>query len=100
MGIIFLIIFIVVLLATTVLLSGAETAITAASKNKIYSIQKQNQKINIKRIMQLKQMMGQTISTILIGNTIVNVVIASIFTAIFIEIFGDTGVAYSVLSPE
>lgn len=95
MGIIFLIIFIVVLLATTVLLSGAETAITAASKNKIYSIQKQNQKINIKRIMQLKQMMGQTISTILIGNTIVNVVIASIFTAIFIEIFGDTGVAYS-----
>lgn len=79
-----------VLLLCSAFFSGSETAITAASRARIYALASQGDS----RAAQVEKMHGQmerVISMILLGNTFVNNFAASITTLIFAAYFGTEG---------
>lgn len=72
--------------------SGSETALTSLSKVDIANMRLENEK-NAEIVQKLKKNMDRTITTILIGNNLVNVLASSIATKISLDLVGDVGVA-------
>ncbi len=70
--------------------SGSETALTSASKVKLRN-QAQNDGVKIDRSLKMMKNFDQTLSTLLIGNNIVNIAMATIATKIATDMFGDSG---------
>ena len=90
---IILIIILVFLIILSGLFSASETALMALSKSKIKM--KKMQDSNIKGFDELKNLIDDSnklLSTILIGNNIVNIGASSIATSLFMDMFGVTGV--------
>lgn len=87
MQIIFLLI-ILILLLTSGLFSAAETAITASAPGKIQKILLQKPK-NAKLVSQILKQKEQVISSLLIGNSILNTICISFATGVFIDLLGD-----------
>ncbi len=79
--------------------SGSETALTALNKIDISKMKKNNEK-NADKIEYLKQNMDRTITTILIGNNIVNVAAPTLVTVMVKDLFGNwaVGIASGVLT--
>lgn len=89
-------IFLLLLLVVAAFFSMSETAITAASKAKLHFLSKKGSK-EASIVQRLQEDMGRVIGTLLMGNTLVNVLLSSLATGIFYEIFGEAGVVYSAL---
>lgn len=70
--------------------SATETALTGVNKLRLRSLA-ENNSIKAKRSLKMTESFDQTLSTILIGNNIVNIGMATVSTQIALEIFGNGG---------
>ncbi len=79
-----------VLLGCSAFFSGSETAITAASRARIYALSAQGDR-RAARVERLHGQMERVIATILLGNTFVNNFAAALTAVIFATYFGSSG---------
>src|SRR5690349_14251876 len=86
-----------VLLGCSGFFSGSETAITAASRARIYALSAQGDR-NAGKVEKLQDQMERVIATVLLGNTFVNAAAAAITTVLFAEYFEEAGGAVPLLA--
>jgi putative hemolysin len=80
-----------VLFALSALFSGSETAITALSKARLRKLKEDR----VKGAETLERLLANTprlLSTIILGNTLVNIIAASVATEVAIRVYGSYGV--------
>ncbi len=84
----------ILLLGALLLLSGyfsaSETAITSVNKVRLRN-QAETNNVKAKRSLKMAENFDQSLSTILIGNNIVNIAMATIATKIATDLFGNNG---------
>ncbi len=83
---------IVVLLCMSAFFSGSETALTAASRSKLKA-QADKGSRGAETAMRVTEDSERMIGALLLGNNIVNILSASLATALLTRMFGDSGVA-------
>lgn len=90
---------IVVLIIFSAFFSSAETALTTVNKVRLKSLEEQGNK-SAKRVLKILENYGKMLSTILIGNNIVNLSASSLMTTLAIDVFGNyaVGIATGVLT--
>jgi len=71
--------------------SGSEVALISMTRAKARTLDNEN-RVGSHALMKLKESPEHLLTTILIGNTVVNIGAASVATAIAIKVFGDVGV--------
>ncbi|MEM8693074.1 MAG: HlyC/CorC family transporter [Pseudomonadota bacterium] len=76
--------------------SGSETALTAASRGKLRS-QADKGSRGAERALTITEDNERLIGSVLLGNNLVNILAASLATAIFTRAFGESGVALATL---
>ena len=77
--------------------SGSETALTAASRARMLTLEHNGDE----RAGVVQRLIGRRdrlIGALLIGNNLANILASSIATSIFLDLFGDAGVAYATLA--
>ncbi len=84
------------LLVLSAFFSGSETALTAASRGKLRT-QADKGDAGAGRALRLTDDSERLIGSILLGNNVVNILAASLATALFTRAFGDSGVALATL---
>ncbi len=87
---------ILLLLVISGLFSGSETALTASSRGKLKA-QADKGETGAQRALTLTDDSERMIGAILLGNNLVNILAASLATALFTRLFGDSGVALATL---
>ncbi|MBS5777011.1 MAG: hemolysin family protein [Finegoldia magna] len=90
------IIALVFLVTMSAVFSSSETAITSVSKIKVRQLDQKDNK-NAHLLKKLHDNMQATISTILIGNNIVNIAASSIATILFTKYFNENGAVVSTV---
>lgn len=92
-------IIIVILIACSAFFSSAETALTTVNKVRLKSLEEQGNK-QAKKVLQILENYGKMLSTILIGNNIVNIAVSSLVTTFTIDLFGNVavGIASGILT--
>lgn len=88
---------ILVLLVVSAFFSGSETALTAASRGKLRA-QADKGSHGAARAMEVTEDSERMIGALLLGNNIVNILSASLATALLTRLFGDSGVALATLA--
>ena len=93
-----LILVIIFLLIISAFFSGSETALTAASRPKMYQLEKENN-LRAKIVNFLRNKKERLIGTLLLGNNLVNTLATAIATSFFINLLGDNqkGILYSTI---
>ena len=93
-----LILVIIFLLIISAFFSGSETALTAASRPKMYQLEKENN-LRAKIVNFLKNKKERLIGTLLLGNNLVNTLATAIATSFFINLLRDNekGILYSTI---
>ncbi|MBT4878456.1 MAG: DUF21 domain-containing protein [Alphaproteobacteria bacterium] len=89
-----LIIFLLIILSA--FFSSSETALTALSRAKIHKLMQKGNKRAL-YVHQLREKKENLLSTILIGNNLVNTMGSALATMIFINYFGQKGVIYATI---
>ncbi|MDU7560074.1 MAG: hemolysin family protein, partial [Finegoldia magna] len=84
------------LVTMSAVFSSSETAITSVSKIKVRQLDQKDNK-NAHLLKKLHDNMQATISTILIGNNIVNIAASSIATILFTKYFNENGAVVSTV---
>ncbi|OIO35378.1 MAG: hypothetical protein AUJ74_06445 [Candidatus Omnitrophica bacterium CG1_02_44_16] len=84
----------VILLAFSAFFSGAETALFSLDSIKLRRIAQAGKSTSL--ILKLLENSMKCLTTILFGNTIVNIVISAIITSLLIDFFGNNGVSISI----
>ncbi len=84
------------LLVFSAFFSGSETALTAASRGKLRAMADKGSRGAI-RALRITEDTERLIGAVLLGNNLVNIMAASLATALFTRIFGDSGVALATL---
>jgi len=87
---------IALLLLLSAFFSGSETALTAASRGKLRA-QGDKGNMGAKRALEVTEDPERLIGAVLLGNNLVNILAASLATALFTRLFGDSGVALATL---
>ena len=87
----------IALLGISAYFSACETAMTGASRARIYALSAQGNRRAL-RVEKMHEHMERVISTILFSNTFVNSVAASITTLVFTSFFGSSGTMAVVAS--
>jgi Mg2+/Co2+ transporter CorB len=88
---------ILLLLVMSAFFSGSETALTAASRGKLKA-QADKGSRGAGQAMQVTEDRERMIGSLLLGNNIVNILAASLATALLTRMFGDTGVAIATFA--
>ena len=83
-----------VMLIMSAFFSAAETAFSSLNRIRIKNLAKNGEKRAIV-VMKLSEKYDHLLSTILIGNNIVNIASASIATVLFVKLYGNAGVTIS-----
>ena len=89
------VLYILLLVIISAVLSGSETSLTSVRRSKIYKLANKGDK-NALRVLKLIEK-NDLISSILVGNNFVNILASALATAILIKIYGDEGVIYSTI---
>lgn len=76
--------------------SGSETALTAASRGKLKTKAEKGSK-GAERALDITEDSERLIGAVLLGNNLVNILAASLATALFTRLFGESGVALATL---
>ncbi|MEQ8434107.1 MAG: HlyC/CorC family transporter [Oceanicaulis sp.] len=84
------------LLACSGFFSGSETALTATSKARMLTLEKEKDK-RARRVNHLIADRESLIGAILLGNNLVNILAASLASAMFLAMFGEAGVPIATL---
>ncbi len=87
---------IVALLVLSAFFSGSETALTAASRGKLRT-QADKGNRGAERALTITEDNERLIGSVLLGNNLVNILAASLATALFTRAFGESGVALATL---
>lgn len=87
---------IIALLMLSAFFSGSEIAFVSANNLKLRQMQKNDNK-KADRVIHIQENFESALTTILIGNNLVNIAASSISTLIIIDILGDKGVFFSTL---
>ena len=88
---------IVLLLVCSAFFSGSETALTAASRARLHSLeQRGNRRAALVNSMRLH--MERVIGAILLGNNLVNITASALATSALISLFGENGVIYATVA--
>lgn len=85
------------LIVLSAIFSCCETSITAVSRAKIHRLIREGNK-KAKKIDKLLKKKDRVISSLLLGNNIVNILASALATSIFIKIFGETGLLYATIA--
>lgn len=76
--------------------SGSETALTASSRARMHTLEKQGDE-RAKLVNRLLTARERLIGGILIGNNVVNTLAASLTTGILLTVFGEVGIVYATI---
>lgn len=88
---------ILALLGLSAFFSGSETALTAASRSRMHTLENNgDERASI--VTELIERKDRLIGALLIGNNLVNILASSLTTSIFLGLFGDSGVAIATLA--
>ncbi len=87
---------IVLLLFCSAFFSGAETALTAASRPLMHQ-REQSGDAGARIVNMLRERTDRLIGAILLGNNLVNILASALATSALIAMFGETGVVYATL---
>ncbi len=87
---------ILLLLVFSAFFSGSETALTAASRGKLRALADKGSQ-GAARALKITEDNERLIGSVLLGNNIVNILAASLATAMFTRLFGESGVALATL---
>ena len=87
---------ILALLVFSAFFSGSETALTAASRPRMHTLEQQGDH-RASLVNQLFARKERLIGAILLGNNLVNIMASALATSILIRVFGEAGVAYATL---
>ncbi len=88
------IIAILFLLCCSAFFSGAESALTAASRPRLHALARQgNRRAGV--VNELRAHMEQVIAAILLYNNLVNIAASALATGVMISLFGAAGIAYA-----
>ncbi|MBV1895990.1 MAG: HlyC/CorC family transporter [Rhodobacteraceae bacterium] len=87
---------IVLLLVVSAFFSGSETALTAASRSKLRHRADKGSR-GAQRALKITEDNERLIGSVLLGNNLVNILAASLATAMFTRTFGESGVALATL---
>lgn len=90
------IITIIVLVMISAYFSATETAFTSINRIKIKNMAGDGD-ARAKRVLKLSDNYDKLLSTILIGNNIVNIAMTAVATVLFIDIYGDMGATLSTI---
>jgi Mg2+/Co2+ transporter CorB len=82
------------LLIISAVLSGSETALTATSRARMHQLKRKGNR-RARMVEKLTDRKEHLLSTILLGNNLVNILASALATSALIGIFGDAGVAYA-----
>ena len=97
----YLVIILIVLLCFSAFFSAVETAFSSVNKIRIKNIAKANDKLSKKarKVYQISHNFNQILATVLISNNIVNIIITSLTTYLFVTIFnlGRSGLLLSTI---
>ena len=80
------IIYIIILIIISGMFSGSETSVTSVNRSKIHKLANKGDK-RAKKLLNLIDKKNDLISSILVGNNIVNILASVLATAILIEYF-------------
>ena len=86
-----------VLIVFSAFFSGSETALTAASRARMHSMEKNGDK-RAATVNALIAKRDRLIGAILIGNNLVNILASVLATSVFLELFGDSGLALATVA--
>ena len=87
---------VLILLMMSGFFSGSETALTAASRARMHSLEKEG-KGGAKRVNKLIANQEGLIGSILLGNNLVNILATSIATSYLLKVVGESGVAVATM---
>src|SRR5690554_1323143 len=87
---------ILLLLVLSGLFSGSETALTAASRGKLRARADKGDK-GAETALAITEDNERLIGSVLLGNNLVNILAASLATALFTRLFGESGVVLATL---
>jgi Mg2+/Co2+ transporter CorB len=88
---------ILALIAVSGFFSGSETALTAASRARMHSLQTSGD-ARAGTVNTLIERKDRLIGALLIGNNLVNILASALATSVLLSIFGDSGVAVATLT--
>jgi Mg2+/Co2+ transporter CorB len=92
----FSIVAILVLLVLSAFFSGSETALTAASRVRLKTREKEGDK-RAELTNKIREKKDRMIGALLLGNNLVNIMASAIATSVLIKLFGESGVIYATL---
>ena len=92
----FSLIFIFFLLILSAFFSGSETALTAASRVRLLSREKEGNK-RAALVNRMRMNKDRMIGALLLGNNLVNILSSAVATGVLIKVFGDAGVVYATI---
>lgn len=84
------------LLMLSAFFSASETALTAASRARLHTMESEGSE-RAKLVNRLLSAPERIIGTVLLGNNLVNILASSLTTSALIGLFGDTGVVYATV---
>jgi len=85
-----------ILLILSGFFSGSETALTATSRARMHTLERDGSK-RAGIVNTLITTRERLIGAILLGNNLVNILASAIATSVFLELFGEAGVVYATL---
>ncbi|RFC62918.1 HlyC/CorC family transporter [Fulvimarina endophytica] len=97
LGLWILLAFVIVLICFSAFFSGSETALTAVSRARLMSYEK-NGDVRATLVQKLIEKNDRLIGALLIGNNLVNILASSLATTAFLGIFGQSGVVYATIA--
>ncbi|MFZ1815171.1 MAG: HlyC/CorC family transporter [Rhizobiaceae bacterium] len=92
----FLLAIVILLIILSAFFSGSETALTAASRARMHSLEK-NGDSRAALVNRLIARKDRLIGALLIGNNLVNILASVLATKVFLEIFGERGIVYATV---
>lgn len=87
---------VVLCLALSAYMSAAETAITGVSAPRMHRLEQQGNK-RAAQVNKLLDRKDEAVSAVLIGNSVMNILSASLTTAVLTSLFGAAGVVYATM---
>ncbi|MCY1665760.1 HlyC/CorC family transporter [Rhizobium sp. SL86] len=84
------------LIMASAFFSGSETALTAASRARMHTLESNGDE-RAGLVSQLIERRDRLIGALLIGNNLVNILASSLTTSLFLGLFGQTGVAVATI---
>lgn len=82
------------LIVLSAFFNGSETALTAASRARMYALQEDGNR-RAKVVNEVLSQPEKMIGTVLLGNTLVDVLAAAMASNLAVQLYGDVGVAYA-----